>query len=313
MMNNDKILGALDPELLDEMTTRRGALRGASLLGAKLALASAPLALAAMAKEAFGQSTALPAAIVNVLNFALILEELEAEFYTIATGGMMMSGGTVITNLIPSRDREIFDTLRDHEQAHVRLLRGVLGAQAVAKPTFDFTGRGAFPTAFTSYPTFLTLAQAFEDTGVRAYKGQAPILFTAETPTPSNTFPRRPVLDTALRIHAVEARHASEVRRLRGIIAGTPEQAPLKGWITGNQSGGAPAAVYAGEENTNQGAPPAPAPGINVATLPFPGPGQMAVTPAVAAATAASEAFDEPLTRAQVVAIVQPFITTTIS
>ena len=307
-MEQHSILGNLDPELLDEMTTRRGAIRGAGFLGAKLALASAPLALAAMAKQAFGQGSSLPAAIVSVLNFALILEELESEFYTIATGGMAMSGGSVVTGLIPASDREIFDTLRDHEQAHVRLLRSVLGSAAVAKPTFDFTGSGAFPTAFTSYATFLTLAQAFEDTGVRAYKGQAPILFAAETAV--NTFPRKPILDTALRIHAVEARHASEVRRLRGNFS---EQAPQKGWITGNQSGGAPAAVYAGEENTNQGAPPAPAPGINVANLPLPGPNQPAVTPAVAAATAASEAFDEPLTRAQVVAIVDPFIVEPIS
>lgn len=306
-MNKDAILGNLDPELLDEMTTRRGALRGAGLLGAKLALASAPLALAAMAKEAFGQAANLPQAIRDVLNFALILEELEAEFYTIGTGGMAMSGGAIATGLIPATDREIFDTLRDHEQAHVRLLRGVLGSAAVAKPTFDFTAGGTFGNAFTNYDTFLTLSQAFEDTGVRAYKGQAPILFTNETP--ATTFPRRPILDTALRIHAVEARHASEIRRLRGRFS---EQAPQKGWITGNQAGGVPAAVYAGEENTNQGAPPAPAPGINVANLTIPA-STPPLSPAVALATAASEAFDEPLTRAQVVAIVDPFVVTPIS
>jgi rubrerythrin len=295
-MEKETILAGLDPEVMDEVTSRRGALLGMGRMGARLALASAPLAVAVMARQAFAQTT-LPANIAAVLNFALILEELESEFYTIATGGMGMSGGAVVTNLIPSRDRQIFDTIRDHEQAHVRFLRETLGSQAVAKPTFDFTAGGAFGDVFTNYATFLTLAQAFEDTGVRAYKGQAP-----------NLFANKDVLEAALRIHSVEARHASEVRRLRGNFS---EQAPQKGWITGNQSGGAPAAVYAGEENVQQGAPPAPAPGINVATLP--GVTGASVNPAVAAATAASEAFDEPLTRAQVVAIIDPFVVEPIS
>jgi hypothetical protein len=183
-----------------------------------------------------------------------------------------------IANLIPNEDREIFETLRQHEDIHVRFLRSALGNAAVAKPTF-------------------------EDTGVRAYKGQAPVVF-----------PNKSVLEAALKIHSVEARHASEVRRLNGNFI---EQAPQKGWITGNQRGPLLPAlaqpIYDGEENVLQGAPPAPAPGINVQTLNFAPTGVPAVTPAVAAATAASESFDEPLTRAQVVAIVQPFIVQTIS
>jgi rubrerythrin len=51
----------------------------------------------------------------------------------------------------------------------------------------------------------LALAQAFEDTGVRAYKGQA-----------ANLMSKPDLLTAALQIHSVEARHASEVRRLRG-------------------------------------------------------------------------------------------------
>ncbi len=127
-------------------------------------------------------------------------------------------------------------------------------------------------------------------------------------------FGNKDVLERALEIHSVEARHASMVRRLRGNFT---EMAPQKGWITGNQRGtGMPAAtqpIYDGEENVLQGAPPAAAPGLNVQTLNFAPTGVPAVTPAVAATTAASESFDEPLTRAQVVAIVQPFIVQTIS
>ena len=91
------------------------------------------------------------------------------------------------------------------------------------------------------------------------------------------------ILTTALQIHSVEARHASAVRRLRG----------QNGWITGNSSGipgaagTAVAPIYAGEENTTQGT-------VNTATF-----GTVA---------SASEAFDEPLTMDQVLAIAGPFI-----
>lgn len=273
-MKNETILGGLDPEVLEQVGTRREALFGAGRWGMGVALASVPLALAGMARSAFAQS-GLPQAVVDVLNFALTLEELEAEFYVM---GMAASG------LIPASDREIFRTIRDHEVEHVRFLREVLGSQAVAKPTFDFTAGGMF-TPFSNYAQFTALSQAFEDTGVRAYKGQAPVLLQS-----------RPVLRAALTIHSVEARHASEVRRLRGNFT---DQEPQQGWITLNLRGtGMPAAtqpVYDGEENVTQA-------GVNIATLPG------ATTGSTIGLNAASEAFDEPLTRQQVLEIVDPFI-----
>lgn len=273
-MSNESILGGLDPEVLDTMASRREALRGAGRWGMGLALASVPLALAGLAKNAFAQ-TGLPQAVVDVLNFALTLEELEAEFYVM---GVNASG------LIPAMDRQIFTTIRDHEVAHVQFLRNALGSAAVPKPTFDFTAGGAF-MPFTDYEQFKALAQAFEDTGVRAYKGQAPILLQA-----------KPVLRAALQIHSVEARHASEVRRLRGNFT---DIEPQQGWITLNLRGtGMPAAtqpVYDGEEQTSQ------PPGIDIANLP-------GVTGGSLGATVASEAFDEPLSRQQVLQIVDAFI-----
>jgi hypothetical protein len=268
-MNNETILGGLDPELLERMGTRRDALRGAGLWGMGLAMASVPLALGALAKSTFAQS-GLPQEVVDVLNFALTLEELEAEFYVM---GMNASG------LIPEMDRQIFGTIRGHEVAHVEFLRNTLGTEAVAKPTFDFTAGGMF-APFTDYEQFKALSQAFEDTGVRAYKGQAPVLLQS-----------KPVLRAALQIHSVEARHASEVRRLRG---GFADLEPQQGWITLNVRGpGMPEAtqpVYNGEENVVQA-------GINITTL-----------PPASAASQASEAFDEPLTKAEVLMIVDPFI-----
>lgn len=201
--------------------------------------------------------------VTDVLNFALTLEYLEAEFYI---------QGVATNGLIPAADRTIFTTIRDHEVAHVEFLKGALGSAAVAKPTFDFTAGGKFDT-FTNYETFKLLAQAFEDTGVRAYKGQAP-----------NLIDNKDVLEAALTIHSVEARHAAEVRRLRG----------LQGWIPFNQPGApAPVApVYAGMSVTVKA-------GINVVSIASPfGVSEEDVT----------EAYDEPLTKQAVLDIASPFI-----
>jgi hypothetical protein len=257
-MDDKTILGGLDPELLERTTSRRDALRG---LGRWGLAATVPVALAGMAKSAFAQSGTLPADIVAVLNFALGLEYLESEFYNTGMG---------TAGLVPTADRAVFGQIQKHENAHVALLKATLGASAIAKPTFDFTAGGAF-TPFTSYAQFQALSQAFEDTGVRAYKGQA-----------GNLMANDAILTVALQIHSVEARHASEVRRLRG----------QKGWITGSSRGDLPAptqAVYDGEDNATQA-------GVSIATL------------TGVSAAAATEAFDEPLTRAQVAAIANLFV-----
>lgn len=297
-MSDKTILESIDPEVLTEMHSRRAALKGAGSWAGRLALASVPLGLAALARDAFAQ-TGLPAEIASVLNFALVLEELEAEFYSIATGVMAPpTGVTVSASLIPAAHRPIFNTLREHEREHVQFLRNALGTQAAAKPTFDFTAGGMF-SPFTNYAQFLVLSQGFEDLGVRAYKGQAPNLISNDA-----------ILTAALTIHSVEGRHASEVRRLRGEIAGTPEQAPYKGWITlrGVDAAaqpiapvygpGTPPAMFPPEDNVTQA-------GVNTATLTADG--------VTINASSASEAFDEPLDRATVLAIADPFIVTPIS
>lgn len=254
------ILDALDPELLQHTVSRRGALGNLGGSVAKVAIASAPLMLGVMAKSAFAQGGGgIPQGIRDVLNFALTLEYLEDDFY---------KAGLAAQGLIPGNARTVFAQIGKHETAHVQLLRSVLGANAVAKPTFDFTARGAFPDVFTNYQTFLALAQGFEDTGVRAYKGQA-----------GNLISDNGTLTVALQIHSVEARHASQVRRMRN----------QKGWITNAQTDvAALAAVYAGDGETVQA-------GVNTAQF--------------ANAAAASEAFDEPLTKEAVLAIAGMFIT----
>lgn len=264
----------------EESVSRRDALSLFGSLGAKLALAATPLALGFTARSLSAQAAPTE---VQILNFALTLEELEAEFYV---------RGLAAPGLIPAADRAIFENIRDHEIIHVQFLRGQLQGAAIAKPTFDFTGgngsnNGPF-SPFTNYDVFKVLAQGFEDLGVRAYKGQAPNLLALG---------RRATLLQALRIHSVEARHASEVRRLRGNFS---ETAPNKGWITG-VAVDTPAAPIAGiyaagaagfpaEDNTTHA-------GINATT----------VAPGVSAA-AITEAWDEPLDMARVLTLADPFI-----
>ncbi|WP_375450806.1 ferritin-like domain-containing protein [uncultured Devosia sp.] len=191
MNDHNFVLSEIEPELADTIVAGR---RDIFARYAKRAgfLASAPLVLALASNQAFGQ--ALPKKIEDVLNFALTLEYLEAAFY---------EAGNTAGGLIPSKYRTVFRTIGQHETAHVKLLQSVLGAAAVAAPNVDFTAGGQYADVFSNFDTFLTLSQTFEDLGVAAYKGQA-----------GNLIGSNEVLTVALQIHSVEARHASEVRRI---------------------------------------------------------------------------------------------------
>lgn len=255
----------VDPEIYDRVDTRRTVMQRFTSVSGKIALAALPLALGSLFKKSYGQTGG--SGIVAVLNYALKLEYLESEFYIKALQEGVVPAGTPGEGAIK--------TIRDHEVAHVAFLKKVImsmGGTAVAKPNFDFTAGGAFANVFTNYDTFLAVAQTFEDTGVRAYKGKAGDLIS-----------NNDVLTAALQIHAVEARHASHIRQMR-----KARGANVKPWITGKDSGigAAVQASYDGEEITTQA-------GVNIAQF--------------VSADAASESFDEPLTEAQVLAIVAPF------
>lgn len=274
-MNVLKFLESFTSETLTNGgTSRRESFSQFGKIGKNVALASIPLGLAALSTRASAADImATPATPIGALQFALTLEYLEKEFYILGLeSGVIPVGG---------REEKVFMQISAHETDHVDfLINGLGGAGSpnfVAKPTFDFTVGGAFDPfndngigQATAYAQFLALAQAFEDTGVRAYKGQAANLIS----TPE-------LLTAALQIHSVEARHASEVRRLRG----------LKGWITGNERGAgmpdATQAVYNGEELLAQA-------GYNTAAL--------------FGAEAGSEAYDEPLSTQAVVDIANLFI-----
>jgi len=264
---------SVDQEIHDRLNPRRTALKQFLNFGTKVSVAAMPFALGSLFNKAYGQ--AAPTDVKGILNFALTLEYLEAEFYTkgVATAGLIPSGPglTALT------------TIRDHENQHVAFLKTALGADAVAKPTFDFTAGGTFSNVFSNYDTFLAVAQVFEDTGVRAYKGQA-----------GGLIGNKDVLTAALNIHSVEARHASHLRQMRRARGGAA--ASIKPWITGANDTGIGAVVngsFAGEDNITQG-------GVNITQL-MGAMGNISVN-------AATEAFDEPLTAQAVLEIVKPFI-----
>lgn len=273
-MNFTKILDILsNDKLLSEKSSRRDSFQQFKNVGKGVAMASIPFALAATSSKAKAAtssmaSTAFMASNTDILNFALTLEYLERNFYQI---GMDTAG------LIPAEDREVFATILRHEATHVDFFSAALGDAAISEPTFDFSGApgGLNLDTFTNYQTFMALAQGFEDTGVRAFKGQAGGLANDNT-----------LLTYALQVHSVEARHASQVRRMRG----------KKGWIT-NSDNDLPAAfapIYGGstpESNLVQG-------GVDLSGLFNAYGGDAAVT----------EAFDEPLTMDEVLAIGGTFI-----
>jgi hypothetical protein len=193
MSNETYILDEIDPEVGERIDGARRQLFSRWAAPAAV-LGSAPLVLAASAQQAFAAG-GLPQQVVDVLNFALTLEYLEAAFYKEANGS---------SGLIPSNYRRLFRTIGQHETAHVKLLKGALGSAAVEAPAVDFTAGGKYADVFSNFETFVAVSATFEDLGVAAYKGQAGNLLGT------------PVLTTALQIHSVEARHAAAVRPLAG-------------------------------------------------------------------------------------------------
>ena len=272
LVNILKDIEEIDPEFQDRTNPRRAAIKNMTGFGTKLALSALPFAIGGIFKKAYGQTTT---GVAGILNFALTLEYLEFEFYKAAVSSGIIPAGV---------DLAALTKIRDHEALHVNFLRTAItaaGASPIAPlsaANFDFTAKGTFPTVFSNYDVLLAVASTFEDTGVRAYKGQAPNLLGTGA-----------ILTAALNIHSVEARHASHLRlmrKMRGVN--------IKPWITGANDTGVPqvAASFAGEDNKVQA-------GIDITTFDGVG-GKISLN-------AATESFDEPLTKDQVLAIVAPF------
>jgi Ferritin-like domain len=222
-----------ETQILDNIIASRRAL----LVGGGAALAA--LAMPAAAKAA---STVTTFGDTDILNFALNLEYLEANFYYLAAfgtnisttnslypSGAMLQGingtGTQGTVTVKANPKVNFTNLAIasyavetaiEEGKHVNFLRSALGSIAVAQPQIDLMTAfntlfaaasgitGATFDPFANDANFLVGAYIFEDVGVTAYHGAAPLISTTTT---GKTY-----LAAAAGIMAVEAYHAGLVR-----------------------------------------------------------------------------------------------------
>ena len=157
----------------------RGALAAGAVYGTTMV---SPFVRGAFAAEGMGD--------IDILNFALTLEYLEADFYR---RGLKLG--------LSSEVAKIAKSFGDAEQQHVEALAATikkLGGTPVASPKFSFPMKDE--------KSFLKLAQTLEDTGVSAYNGAGPSITSKE------------VLAAAGSIVQIEARHAAVIRLLRGNV-----------------------------------------------------------------------------------------------
>jgi hypothetical protein len=213
-LQNEEFMSRLIDEVVAASPNRRGFLK---------TLATAAAGVGALSAAAVCPAQAQTSTEIEVLQFALNLEYLEAEFYTrvvsskgieafgigidgLANSGNPTSGGTTtgplglyFNNASQFDDFSVAYDIANDERQHVALLRSALGSQAIAKPNLNLTALGF---GFGSQYEFTVLARIFEDIGVSAYAGSASLLTT-----PS-------VVTTAARILATEAEHVAALRML---------------------------------------------------------------------------------------------------
>lgn len=141
------------------------------------------------------QTIDLGAGDVGILNYAYLLEQLEAQFYAQVVANSYFAGAS-------AEERQILMDLRDHESIHRQFFKAAITAAAptaiIPDLTFNFS-----TVDFSSRDSVLTTSQILEDTGVSAYNGAGQLIQNPD------------YLTLAGKIVSVEARHASAIRDLR--------------------------------------------------------------------------------------------------
>jgi Ferritin-like domain len=189
---------------------RRSFLKGAGMTGIGLAGAAILGSRFGTSEQKVEAATAVSD--LDILTFALNLEYLEAEFYAMATYGATLvqlgvissseesgptTGGAKVPNFASSPMATVATGLRNDEIDHVKYLRAALGSHAVKKPAINLNALGY---GFSSVNSFLKLARQFEDVGVSAYLGAAPLISSSA------------YLAAAGAILSTEAQHSGAIR-----------------------------------------------------------------------------------------------------
>ena len=256
-----------NPDMLQSNSGRRDMLK---TWGTKLAKTIVPVAgLSMLSNKSSAKTTdVLSEAIV----FAQSISFMQAALYT---------QGLSITGLIPDADKTAFQKILADKKGHSGFWSYYLyatGNPVPTPPAYDFTAKGALPKAFTDYGTFLTIAQAMEDVGVRMY-------LTAINELVTN----KEFRSNAVNMATTNARHAAHVRFLRRNMG-----IDMMPWIAGTQANsivGEIIKAYQEEDvimqlNNN-------VVGINGFDVSF---------------NTATEAFDEPIQRLLAEAFMKPYI-----
>jgi hypothetical protein len=211
-------------QVIEKNQNRRGLLRTLGVASTALAAGTALTGKKARA------ATVLPS---DVVQFALNLEYLEAEFYSVASSGATLeergfdlsgigTGGPTTTKYgkvglskTPLNTSAVAASIAMDEIAHVTILRAALletGFTPIAKPAINLDALAPKGASLANEVSFLSLARIFEDIGVSAYSGGAGYLVGS------------PYLATAARILAVEGEHVGNIR-LQIATLGIPSSA----------------------------------------------------------------------------------------
>jgi hypothetical protein len=242
--------------IVEKALSRRSFFAGAGALAATATLAGCSDSNTTESSQPLPPPVTSSYTDADILNFALNLEYLEAQFYLYAatgsglatadtmpgsassykTVGTVTLGDAAAVAGLTTAQQEILNEIAYEEQSHVRFLRSALGSAAIPMPNIDLsffgplavaagittvaTGTGSF-NPFSSFDYFLVGAFIFEDVGVTAYSGAAPLISAAGVASG--------YLTAAAGILAVEAYHAGYIRTSltgRAITAGSASAYP---------------------------------------------------------------------------------------
>jgi rubrerythrin len=186
MKKNQKLFGGEPVMEIENPIDRRNFFKMAGVIGIGAGLVAVGCGTAddnpGVSPPAAGE--ALPASDLAILNYALTLEYLEAEFYNRGVEATIVGG----------RQLEIIEAIAKHESDHVATLTSAIESgkgDPVAKPTFKFPDN-----TFNDGNAFLKTASTFEELGVNAYHGQVALI---KTPA---------LIGAAASIAGIESRHA---------------------------------------------------------------------------------------------------------